>query len=107
MVSPPQLASGDKNTLHATLLVVGVCNCSGLKQDVRTIVWSDNVPEEIQFSATLALDCLKDAEGLREIAEKHPKEKVRQWAKNMLAYMAEKKNDWQAGKRLDIRPAML
>jgi hypothetical protein len=85
------LASGDKNTVHTALFVVGVCNCSGLKQEVRAIVWSDKATEEIQFMATLTLDCLEDAEGLRNIARKHPTEKIRGFAKDSLRRLEEKK----------------
>jgi hypothetical protein len=85
------LASGDKRTVDKALFVVEFYHYPGLKPDVRKLAWSF-ADRFIQFSATMALHGIKDEEGLRDIAARHPDEKVRQVATDMLRMLRDEKS---------------
>ncbi len=84
------LASSDRKLLDGALFAVELGRWSGLKQEVRNVVWSvDDL--HVQLSAMITMWQLGDADGLRDIAQKHLKEKVRESAKRHLHWMEEKK----------------
>jgi membrane protease YdiL (CAAX protease family) len=80
------LVSGDKRALDEILSVVGMSRYSDLAQEVRDVVWSADDPH-IQFSATMTLHEIGDVEGIRRVAQSHPRETVRKAAEKMLAWM--------------------
>lgn len=77
------LASKDSHVLERALLLVDIRGYSGLKQQVREIVWS-NSDQAIRFSALASLSEMEDTKELRRIAETHADEKVRRLAARML-----------------------
>jgi membrane protease YdiL (CAAX protease family) len=84
------LASNDKKIVEGVLFTIemGPWRWPSLKEDVRNIVWSaDDL--HLRMSATLTLWDLKDVEALRDIAEKHPEEKIREAARRWLQTMKE------------------
>lgn len=82
------LASSDSYTVDRVLLVIVQFNFSRLTPQVRSLVWSS---EDIglQISATLTLRWIGDEEGLRDIVQKHPEDRVRHAAGEMLRIDAE------------------
>ena len=77
------LASKDTHVLERALLLVDIRGYSGLKQQVREIVWS-NSDQASRYFALLSLSGMEDTEGLRRIAETHADEKVRKTAGSLL-----------------------
>jgi membrane protease YdiL (CAAX protease family) len=82
------LASKDINTINGALVVIAENHYSDLKQKIRDIAWSAE-DMKIQISAVIGLSWLNDEEGLHKIREKHPNEKVRHKAEQMLNLMKE------------------
>ena len=82
------LSSSDKNTVHGALTVVGFCGYLAYKQQVRDVAQSAD-DSAIQALAVVTLQDLKDEEGLRGIAQSHPKARVREIAERCLARMPE------------------
>jgi hypothetical protein len=87
------LASSDKKILDGALFVIGLGHWQGLQPEVRKVAWSAN-DELIQRMATSTLRDLKDAEGLREIAKRHPNEAVRKAASSDLGELEKEKEKW-------------
>jgi membrane protease YdiL (CAAX protease family) len=77
------LSSKNKNVIDGALFVIQICDYPDIEQEVRKVIWT-NDDTQIQISALITLQCLKDKEGLKDIAKKHTNEKVRDWAQNML-----------------------
>lgn len=73
------LESHNKNIVKNVLFVVGFGRFSGLRQEVRTLVWSGD-DQEVQFRAATALWDIRDMEDVREIAKRHPIERLRRSA---------------------------
>ncbi|MBU4270516.1 MAG: CPBP family intramembrane metalloprotease [Planctomycetes bacterium] len=84
------LASDNKKTVESALFLIGPWHWSNLQEEVRTVAWTHNDPH-IQRRAALILLDLKDAVGLRKIAEEHPKENIRNAAKEYLRRLEEDK----------------
>lgn len=80
------LASSNKTILEGVLFAIERGGYSGLREEVRRLVWSAH-DVDIQMGATDTLSRLGDAEGLRRIAQEHPNEAVRQIAGTGLAAM--------------------
>lgn len=82
------LASSDNRTVDRALSATEWYGYSCLKPQVRAIAWSsENL--RIQLAAVMALRGIGDEEGLGDIAQKHPEEKVRHAASNMLRALRE------------------
>ncbi len=86
------LSSRDKNTRVEALLAVCLGHYARLKQKVRDIAWSDDDPK-VQSVAVNALGEIEDEEGLRDIAQRHPTERVRQSAERWLEDLRPKPAD--------------
>jgi membrane protease YdiL (CAAX protease family) len=82
------LASGDTKTIGGVLFVIEMGRFSEMKPDVRRVAWSVD-DQSIQLGATITLECLKDIDGLRDIAKNHPNAVVRRAADHIIA-MSEK-----------------
>ena len=77
------LASSDEYAVTRALSAIELNRYLGLIPQVRALVWSsDNV--RIQISAVLTLCWIGDADGLSDIVQKHPEERVRHAARDML-----------------------
>jgi len=84
------LASSDVYTVTRALSAIELNDYFGLKPQVRALVWSsENVG--IQISAVLTLRWIGDEEGLSDIAQKHPDERVRHAARDMLQGLQKQK----------------
>jgi hypothetical protein len=70
------LRSGDDRKIDRALFAAETLRYSGLKPQVRAIV-SSSTHRELQVRAIITLWELGDEDGLREIARKHPDEKIR------------------------------
>jgi hypothetical protein len=82
------LASKNKAVVVGALSVIGDARWLDFKQEVRKAVWSAD-EFEIQTRATQTLDCLRDIEGLRTIAKRHPEEGVRSLAETYIGLLEE------------------
>lgn len=90
------LASSDTYTVERALSAIEVNRYLVLKPQVRALVWSSkNVG--IQISAVLTLRWIGDEEGLGDIVQKHPEEKVRDAARRMLQINVGLKESGQVG----------
>jgi membrane protease YdiL (CAAX protease family) len=82
------LASSDNRTVDRALSGIEWYGYSGLKPQVRAIAWSsENL--RIQLAAVMALRGIGDEEGLTDIAQKHPDEKVRHAAGDLIRLFQE------------------
>jgi membrane protease YdiL (CAAX protease family) len=77
------LASSYKNTVDGALWVIEDGRYSGLREEVRHLVWSSR-DRTLRISATETLRGLGDSGGIKKIAEKHPDKTVREFAKRIL-----------------------
>ena len=94
------LASSDDYTVDRALTAIGLNGYLGLKPQVRTVVWSsENVG--IQISAVLTLRWIGDEEGLSAILQKHPEERVRHAARDMLQGLQKQKKPGESSPSLD------
>jgi len=78
------LGSSDKRMVGRALFTVGWFGYSGLTAQVRKLAWSSD-DTLIQLGATMSLNELRDQEAVREIAQTHPNEKVRNAAAKLLS----------------------
>ncbi|MHB8974459.1 MAG: CPBP family glutamic-type intramembrane protease [Pirellulaceae bacterium] len=70
------LASSDNYTVDRALTAIAFSRYLGLKPQVRALAWSSE-DVVIQISAVLTLRMIGDEEGLSDIVQKHPEERVR------------------------------
>ncbi|MHB8952155.1 MAG: CPBP family glutamic-type intramembrane protease [Pirellulaceae bacterium] len=70
------LASSDNYTVDRALTAIAFGRYLGLKPQVRALAWSSE-DVVIQISAVMTLRMIGDEEGLRDIVQKHPEERVR------------------------------
>ncbi len=84
------LASGNDRTVDRALFAVDLSGTkfSGLTPQVRAIAWSYS-DSKIQIMALSALKSLGDTEGLGDIAQRHPEERIRESAAAMLERLKE------------------
>jgi len=76
------LCAGDRRTIDRALFAIEWFHYAGLKPEVRALLWSSNDPH-IQLAALTALHALGDEKEGREIAQKHPDERIRNAAKKL------------------------
>jgi membrane protease YdiL (CAAX protease family) len=92
------LASSDNYSVDRALSAIEWYRLSGLKPQVRSIVWSSG-DLRIQLAGVLALRGIGDEEGLHDVLQKHPEERVRHAARDMLEGI---QTDGRKGRKLEL-----